>query len=312
MPRDNKEPEFAVYCKQSEVQLFGVPWACGVASLTTCMRLLGDRRLRCWDLVNCLKKMKINPYSGLTTDEACTLANAMKYRAIPNPQTARYDSDKAHAWLAAQFRARRPVMVTVDSGAGMDPDHWWVAYSDLDTFPDQIWIMDPKDDDNVFELISWVDFLRFATVSDESKDGEYGDGYQSYDMLAIAPRKPVALPVPPSNALLEFISGNAYDDTESVAACFVDNYLLILRECRARRRAAGCVAVANLLEPNGAVMHKLDPWAGFLNTVEVEALRVILYDMEAHDDHRVTARNADALISDLALLLVLTSQALIN
>ena len=52
MRKDVKEPLYALYSKQADVEsYYERPWACGFAALATCMRFLGDRTNLCSDLV---------------------------------------------------------------------------------------------------------------------------------------------------------------------------------------------------------------------------------------------------------------------
>lgn len=315
MKRDAKEPEFALYCKQSEVQsTYEFPWACGFASLTTCVRLLGDRRTRCSDFVARARAKGIAPRRGLTTDDAIQLAAALGYLAVRNPAPTRYSPQEFRRWLAAQFRNRHPVMVSVATAQDFAGNHWWASYSDLDDDPGSIWIMDPIEEDIPFEALGWKEFFSFATVDDESSSE--GPGFQSFDALSIRPQRAGLMPVPPSNALINFLNREPEVNysAEFAAACLVDNYYQILKESPRKGRATGrgSVELCRLLAQGGPLITKLQPWRAYLDETDMETVRGILADIEMFDGHRVPADSVATVVSELALLLVLTTRALME
>lgn len=313
MKRDAKEPEFALYCKQADVQsCYERPWACGFASLTTCVRLLGDRRTRCSDFVAKARAKGIAPRRGLTTEDAIQLAHALGYRAVPNPARTRYSPEEFRSWLAIQFRNRHPVMLSVATAQDFKGNHWWASYSDLDNDPGSIWIMDPIAKDIPFEALGWKEFFSFATVDDESSTE--GPGFQSFDALSIRQKRAGLTPVPPSNALINFLNREPDVDysAEFAAACLVDNYYQILKESPGRGRATGrgSVELCQLVAKGGPLITKLQPWRAYLDERDMETVIGILADIEVFDGHRVAANAVESTVAEIALLAVLTTRAL--
>jgi len=242
------------------------------------------------------------------------LAGALGYQAVPNPARTRYSREEFRRWMATQFRNRHPIMVSVATGQDYDGNHWWASYSDLDDDPDSIWIMDPLENDTPFEALGWKEFFAFATVDDESS--AKGPGYQSFDALSIRPKRRGLNPVPPSNALINYLNQEPAVDysAEFAAACLVDNYYQILEESPRKGRATGrgSVEMLTVLARDGLLMAKLQPWLAYLDEADLETVREILSDIEAFDGHRVPPGALEATVAEVALLTVLTTRSLMT
>lgn len=308
MRKDVKEPLYALYSKQADVEsYYERPWACGFAALTTCMRFLGDRTTLCSDLVAEAKRAKITPKRGMGTDDAIDLATTFGYRAVSNRGDSRWYPEYFKTWLADSFRRCRPVMLSVAQNQDGVENHWWVVYSDLDEDPTSIWVMDPLESDKPFEPMGWRDFFRYADLYDED------DEHVHYDALSVCRTDKDHMPIPPSTLLFNWLNEDI-EDAEFAAACLVDNYYHIIASAPSRGNAkgAGSVMCRALLEKNGAVMKRLDTWEPYLHMEKIEKAREVLFDIECYDGHRIRTAYRETWVAEVCLLLVLTTTNLMR
>jgi hypothetical protein len=306
---------YSLYCKQSELQQpWEGPWACGFASLVTCFRILGDRTTESKELIERFRSFGGVPHEGMSTDEAEELAQAFGYKAIRNPSSTQRCKEEFLVWMRKQWSKNHPVMLSVDSGNEQDEaDHWWVVYGD----PDQTnaWVMDPLNEDVPFQCCSVTEILAFAACND-------GEGYIEYDGLAVDSLPESGLTgIPPSAALMGFLNANAKYSTgwtsQAIAAALVDNHFSSIAGVGSPRRSRNnrSISVSILLENKGPVNAVIDDWDVFFGSRErsnLDKLRTILFDISLHQDTKAFVSEADFLVREIALNLILIGGKLMD
>jgi len=304
------DPFYRLYCKQQELEsAWHDHWACGFASLVSCFRILGDRTTENEALVREFRTFG-KPRDGMTTDEAVRLAREFGYSARVNRGDSRRDWNAFEIWLDANFAARKPVMLSVDSKASQEQaDHWWMIYGDPDE--SNIWVMDPFITDSPFELLSRAEIESFASCSDT-------DGFIEFDGVAIESKSASQMiAIPPSATLMEFINeGHVHEkgwSSEQIAAALVDNHFSTISELAPAgpRR----VPVWELLEDGAAVDTVIDHWDTFFSESQLQninQLRHTLRDIEAHANHSATPGEQDHLVREIALNLILIGTNLMD
>ncbi len=309
------DPYYSLYCKQQELERIWQPsWACGFASLVTCFRLLGDRTTENEELVQRFRKFAGPPQAGMTTAEAIRLAEKFGYRAAVNPTSTKRDWDAFESWMDRLLAKREPVMLSVDTHSSQDEaNHWWVVYGDPDGT--NLWVMDPNEADTPFKLLSRSEIEEFASCDD-------GEGWLEFDGVAISSQAGTGtISVPPSAALMEFLNEDLENDTgwtsEEIAAALVDNHFSSVDGLRFRGRAkgSGIVSVSDLLEPGGSVEDVIEEWDMFFSDEQrdnIEALRTVLYDVEAHMAHQMIPSEKDHMTREIALNLILIGTNLMD
>lgn len=309
------DPYYSLYCKQRELERSWQPsWACGFASLVTCFRLLGDRTTENVELVRRFRKFAGPPQAGMTTPEAIRLAEKFGYRAAGNPTSTKRDWDAFALWMDRSLAKRKPVMLSVDTSASQEEaNHWWVVYGDPEGT--NLWVMDPNESDTPFELLSRSEIEQYASCDD-------GEGWLEFDGVAISSQAGTGMiAVPPSATLMEFLNEDVEHDTgwssEEIAAALVDNHFSSVDGLRSQGRAkgSGIVSVSELLEPGGSVEDVIEEWDVFFSDEQrdnIEALRAILYDVEAHVAHELSPSARDHMSREIALNLILIGTNLMN
>ena len=146
--------ELGLVCKQRDLEGWWEPhWACGFASLATCIRFLGGKTSG-KELINTFRKrMKGKPREGLTVEEIGFLAQHRGYRA--RYYRGGFDKGRFKTWLLWAFEMRHPVIVAVDG------NHVLVTYSNHEDRR-KVWFMDPLDNTEFFGLTTWDHFLKRA------------------------------------------------------------------------------------------------------------------------------------------------------
>ena len=309
------DPYYSLYCKQRELEsLWQLPWACGFASLVTCFRILGDRTTENAELVARFRGFGGRPHDGMTTDEAVELGRAFGYRAVRNPSSTRRREDGFVEWMRKQWADGHPVMLSVDSHNEQGvANHWWLVYGDPGE--SNVWVMDPIEDDEPFELLSLAEVVEFASCDD-------GKGYIEYDCLAVSAASGAEMTgIPPSAELLNFLNENLQHDTgwtsQELAAALVDNHFSSVEGVDSQGHANGTdtVAVSDLLEHDGLVSSVIGGWNVFFSDEQgenIESLRSVLYDVEAHKVHKIAASEADHMTREIALNLILIGTNLLD
>jgi len=308
------DPFYSLYCKQREIErCWHTPWACGFASMVTCFRLLGDRTTDNNTLVQEFRGLGGKPRDGMTTDEAATLARAFGYRPTINRSESRLAWPAFVKWLESSFARRAPVMLSVDSnGEQGEADHWWIVYGDPQD--SKIWVMDPFDDDTPFDCFTRKEICKYAACDD-------GNGFLEYDGVSIAaPLSMGMVPVPPSATLMEFLNEDLHCATgwrsEAIAAALVDNHFSSVQDLPSQGAVrSGATLVSTLLECGGAVDEVLDEWDVFFTDQQeanIESLRILLYDVEAHMSHKINSAEKDHITHEIALNLILIGTNLMD
>jgi hypothetical protein len=250
----------------------------------------------------------------MTTDEAVELARSFGYRAVRNPSSTRREEDGFVEWMRKQWAAEHPVMLSVDSHNEQGvANHWWLVYGDPDE--SNAWVMDPLEAGEPFELLSLAEVVKFASCDD-------GNGYIEYDCVAVSTARGADMTgVPPSAALMNFLNEDLQPDTgwtsQELAAALVDNHFSSVEGVNSRgyANAAGAVAVFNLLEDDGPVTRVMEDWDVFFSDEQeenMELLRSVIYDIEAHKVHKIAASEADHMTREIALNLILIGTNLMD
>ena len=249
----------------------------------------------------------------MTTDEAATLARAFGYRPTINRSESRLAWPAFVKWLESSFARRAPVMLSVDSnGEQGEADHWWIVYGDPQD--SKIWVMDPFDDDTPFDCFTRKEICKYAACDD-------GNGFLEYDGVSIAaPLSMGMVPVPPSATLMEFLNEDLHCATgwrsEAIAAALVDNHFSSVQDLPSQGAVrSGATLVSTLLECGGAVDEVLDEWDVFFTDQQeanIESLRILLYDVEAHMSHKINSAEKDHITHEIALNLILIGTNLMD
>lgn len=298
LKKEAKDTDLALYCKQSTIESwYDLPWACGFSSIVTAMRLLGDRSVRADQLPRRLRRLGANPKDGIDSDDLVRLVNDFGYTARSFPQRDRYDRARFKDWLRAAWARNHPTVVAWTC-TGDEHDHYVCAYANPDD--KNIWVMDPLNEDEVFELMSWKEFLDGA--EDRSEEYCYWEAHE------IRPTQPAANAVPPSAALFEWINELPGEVAEQdfVAAAFVDNFFDTVRAHEVSSSARK-VALADVLATDGPLWAKLEEWNEYYDQDEFEVLRQhleVARDINAYLDITVDRAAIPALVAELALLFV--------
>ena len=299
---------YSLYCKQRELeQPWEPPWACGFASLVTCFRILGDRTTENEELITRFRDTGEHPHEGMSSDAAVDLARLLGYKATKNPSSARRDKEAFVKWVRSKWKQGSPVMLSVDSGNTQgEADHWWTVYGD----PEQrnVWVMEPLLDAQPFQCLSISDVMNFASCND-------GEGYIEYDGVAVSSAPDAEMTaIPPSAALMNFLNEKTRYETgwtaHAIAAALVDNHFSSIEGVDSQGKARGprAVVLSDLLLKAGPVAEVIDEWDVFFSDVQrtnMEALLVVLYDVEVHLDHRIAESEVDHLIREIVLNLIL-------
>ncbi len=205
-------------------------------------------------------------------------------------------------------------MLSVDSHNEQGvANHWWLVYGDPGE--SNVWVMDPIEDDEPFELLSLAEVVEYASCDD-------GQGYIEYDCIAVSTAGSAEMTgVPPSAELLNFLNENLRHDTgwtsQELAAALVDNHFSSVEGLASRGHANGTetVAVFVLLENDGPVTSVIEDWDVFFSDEQeenIELLRGVLYDIEAHKVHKIAASEVDHMTREIALNLILIGTNLMD
>lgn len=299
LKKEAKDSELALYCKQSTIESWhDLPWACGFSSIVTAMRLLGNRSIRADQLPRQLRSIGGNPKNGIDDDDLVRLVGDFGYDVESFPESYKYDTAAFKKWLRAAWRRNHPTVVAWTC-SGDEHDHYVVAYSNPDE-RDAVWVMDPLDDDTVFELMSWKEFLEGA--EDRSEE------YCFWEAHEIMSRGSAPNAVPPSTALFEWTNELPGDVEEQdfVAAAFVDNFFDTVREHEVSGSAAG-TALSEILARNGPLWAKLEEWETYYDEDDFDVLRShleVAQDIDAYLNIKVNRSAVPTLVAELALLFV--------
>jgi len=294
MKKEIKNSDLALYCKQGTVESWNeLPWACGFASIATAFRFLGDRETEAHLLPSKFKRMGGKPSDGLCTDELIKLIRAFDYKV--KSFSDKYDSDSFKKWLASAWMRNHPTIVAVCSSSD-DHDHYIVAYSNPD---DQgVWVMDPLEENEVYEYYSWKDFLDYS--SNQSED------YCFWEAHEIIPSAKRCNMTPPSTALFDWINDlpGEVEYRDFLAVALLDNFFNLIEDNKAR---SGGVKLSKILADDGELWNKLMEWEAYYDVNDIEMfgeMHSVLQDIDAHLDIKLRANEIDYVVGELALLLV--------
>lgn len=285
MKIERKDPNFAIYCKQNDLESINQEWACGFAALITAMRLLGDRRYKGSALVQKLKRFGERPSEGSDIDDLMKLARRFGYRAKRFPKKYGYDKERFKRWVKKGWSRHHPVLVG-------SAKHWILTYSDWQKRG--VRIMDPGHKRIVFETWTWEKLLKFASTG----------GPDRYEAIEVYSRKSKPYALPPSNRLFDFINSSRSRKfgKDYTASCIVDNFSDIVREHRGNKREGPFAyrLMSNEIESG------LLTWELYFKPRDVEAIRIIrnlLIDIQQYEKNRIRRNRAERFRTEVALLL---------
>jgi hypothetical protein len=216
--------------------------------------------------------------------------------------------------MRGKWKDGNPVMLSVDSSNQQgEANHWWTVYGDPEE--SNIWVMEPLDDAQPFQCLSVSEVMDFASCND-------GEGFIELDGVAIASTPAGDLTgVPPSVELMDFLNENRGYGTgwtsQAIASALVDNHFSSIKGVDSQGNARGvkAISVSELLGEERQVAKVINEWDVFFSVrqkANMEALRAVLYDVEAHKGHRVAASEADCMTREMVLNLILIGTNLMD